>query len=66
MGAISTEGGRQDPTHTRLREISDDEFTGRYNCDRFTAAVILNRLRYAVEHMSAGFLHEAFSPIIRD
>ncbi|TSD94089.1 hydantoinase B/oxoprolinase family protein [Skermania sp. ID1734] len=51
---------------TRLREISDDEFTDRYHCDRFTASVIVNRLHYAVEHMSAGFMREAFSPIIRD
>ncbi|GHE93971.1 5-oxoprolinase [Amycolatopsis deserti] len=50
----------------RLREISDDEFTAAYGSDRFTSAVILNRLRYAVEHMSTGFMREAFSPIIRD
>ena len=28
--------------------------------------MIVNRLRYAVEHMSTGLLREAFSPIIRD
>ena len=50
----------------RLRDISDSQFTDAYGCDRFTAAVILNRLRYAVEHMSTGFMREAFSPIIRD
>jgi N-methylhydantoinase B len=54
------------PQPVRLRDVSDDDFAGRYGCDRFTASVILNRLRYAVEHMSAGFLREAFSPIIRD
>jgi N-methylhydantoinase B len=37
-----------------------------YSCDRFTAAVLLNRLRYTVEHMAAGFLRQSFSPIIRD
>ncbi|MER6667215.1 hydantoinase B/oxoprolinase family protein [Amycolatopsis japonica] len=51
---------------TRLRDISDEEFNAAYGSDRFTTAVILNRLRYAVEHMSTGFMREAFSPIIRD
>jgi N-methylhydantoinase B len=50
----------------RLRELSDDEFGRAYGCDRFTATVILSRLRYVMEHMSTGFLREAFSPIIRD
>ena len=50
----------------RLRDMSDEEFAGRYRTDRFTASVITNRLRYVVEHMSTGFLREAFSPIIRD
>jgi N-methylhydantoinase B len=50
----------------RLRDMTDDEFAARYGCDRFTASVIRNRLHYAVEHMSTGFLREAFSPIIRD
>ncbi|MCE0762085.1 hydantoinase B/oxoprolinase family protein [Pseudonocardia kujensis] len=49
-----------------LRDMSDDEFTARYGTDRFTASVITNRLHYVVEHMSTGFLREAFSPIIRD
>ena len=53
------------PTH-RIRDLSDAEFVDRYGADRFTASVILNKLRYAVEHMSSGFLREAFSPIIRD
>lgn len=49
-----------------LRDMSDTEFTTRYGTDRFTASVITNRLKYVVEHMSTGFLREAFSPIIRD
>ncbi|BBF99368.1 N-methylhydantoinase B [Pseudonocardia autotrophica] len=49
-----------------LRDMSDTEFTQRYGTDRFTASVITNRLHYVVEHMSTGFLREAFSPIIRD
>ncbi|SFW79879.1 hydantoinase B/oxoprolinase family protein [Amycolatopsis australiensis] len=51
---------------TRLRDLSDEDFAAAYGGDRFTSAVILNRLRYAVEHMSTGFMREAFSPIIRD
>ncbi len=50
----------------RIRELSDAQFEARYACERFTASVLLNRLRYVVEHMSTGFMREAFSPIIRD
>src|SRR4051795_2651291 len=50
----------------RLRELSDDEFRAAYSCDRFTATVIINRLRYVMEHMSTGLFREAFSPILRD
>ncbi|HEX4258485.1 MAG TPA: hydantoinase B/oxoprolinase family protein [Streptosporangiaceae bacterium] len=59
-------GTTPDGAPARLRDIPDTEFTSAYGCDRFTASVILNRLRYAVEHMSTGFMREAFSPIIRD
>lgn len=51
---------------SRIRERSDEDFRDSYGCDRFTASVIVNRLRYVVEHMSAGFMREAFSPIIKD
>lgn len=50
----------------RLRDLTEEDFLAGYSCDRFTASVITNRLRYVVEHMSTGFLREAFSPIIRD
>jgi N-methylhydantoinase B len=50
----------------RLAEMSDAEFQAAYGADRFTASVIRNRLEYVVEHMSTGFLREAFSPILRD
>src|SRR3954452_18150204 len=50
----------------RLRELSDDEFRAAYSCDRFTATVIINRLRYVMEHMSTGLFLEAFSPSLRD
>ncbi|SDG81988.1 hydantoinase B/oxoprolinase family protein [Microbacterium pygmaeum] len=49
-----------------IRELTDRQFTERYGCDRFTASIIVHRLHYVVEHMSTGFLREAFSPIIRD
>jgi N-methylhydantoinase B len=50
----------------RIRDFGDEEFISAYDCDRFSASVLLNRLRYTVEHMSAGFLRQSFSPIIRD
>ena len=50
----------------RLRDLSDEEFHNAYGTDRFTASVLLNRLRYVMDHMSTGFMREAFSPIIRD
>ncbi len=53
-------------TDRRLRDLSEDAFRATYHADRFTASVLLNRMRYTVEHMSAAFLREAFSPIIRD
>ncbi|MFT3660717.1 MAG: hydantoinase B/oxoprolinase family protein [Gordonia sp. (in: high G+C Gram-positive bacteria)] len=55
-----------DLADTPIRQLSDDEFAARYGCDRFTASVLRNRLDYVVEHMSTGFMREAFSPIIRD
>lgn len=50
----------------RLRDWSEDEFRAAYQCDRFTAMVFGNRLRYIVDHMSTGLMFSAFSPIIRD
>ncbi|KVP20400.1 methylhydantoinase [Burkholderia multivorans] len=57
---------RDGDTRERIRALSDAQFHARYACERFTATVLINRLRYAVEHMSTGFMREAFSPIIRD
>jgi N-methylhydantoinase B len=51
-------------TPTLLRELSDDQFAGIYDTDRFTATVLSNRLRYSVLHVATGLLHRAFSPII--
>lgn len=50
----------------RLRDLTEDQFTAVYDCDRFTAMVLSNRLRYTVDHMSTGLAFSAFSPIIRD
>ncbi|MBC3191768.1 hydantoinase B/oxoprolinase family protein [Pseudonocardia sp. C8] len=47
-----------------LRDLPDDVFAERYDCDRFTASVLSNRLRYAAQHVTTGLLHRAFSPII--
>lgn len=54
------------PDITRIRDLSDEDFAAAYGSDRFTASVLKNRLDYVVEHMSTGFMREAFSPIIRD
>lgn len=50
----------------RLRDLDEQAFRAKYHCDRFTATVLGNRLRYAVQHMSTGLMFNAFSPIIRD
>jgi N-methylhydantoinase B len=47
-----------------LRDLSDADFAGLYDTDRFTATVLSNRLRYSVQHVATGLLHRAFSPII--
>jgi N-methylhydantoinase B len=56
----------QSTPDTLLRDLPEAEFGARYHADRFTASVITSRLKYVVEHMSAAFMREAFSPIIRD
>ena len=53
-------------TAPRLRDLSEAQFRAAYDCDRFTAIVLSNRLRYVVQHMSTGLSYSAFSPIIRD
>ncbi|GGA64679.1 5-oxoprolinase [Pseudoclavibacter endophyticus] len=50
----------------RIRDLDEDEFLGRYHCDRYTATVLANRFDYLVEHMSVRLLEGAFSPILRD
>jgi len=56
---------RQIPT-TKLRDWTEEKFADAYQCDRFTATVLGNRLRYTVAHMSTGLMFSSFSPIIRD
>lgn len=67
MSTQPNEHGRlQGADGTRLRDLDEAEFERRYDCDRFTAMVLSNRLRYTVSHMSTGLMFSAFSPIIRD
>ncbi|WAM12353.1 hydantoinase B/oxoprolinase family protein [Rhodococcus sp. JS3073] len=47
-----------------LRDLTDAQFRELYDCDRFTATVLSNRLSYSVQHVVTGLLHRAFSPII--
>ena len=49
-----------------VKDLSDEEFRVRYQCDKFTATVLANRFRYIVKHMSSGLLTRAFSVILRD
>src|SRR5256714_10477731 len=49
-----------------LKDLSDEEFRARYQCDTFTATVLANRFRYIVKQMSTGLLTRAFSVILRD
>jgi N-methylhydantoinase B len=49
-----------------IRELSSEEFSARYSCDRFTATVLASRFGYIVEHMCSRLLTAAFSPILRD
>lgn len=49
-----------------VRDLTPGLFESLYDNDRFTASVLSSRLRYIVEHMCAGLLNNAFSPILRD
>ena len=49
-----------------LKDLSDEDFRARYQCDTFTATVLANRFRYIVKQMSSGLLTRAFSVILRD
>lgn len=49
-------------------QASDSEaaFAAAYGCDRLTAAVLANKFRYIVRHISTGIGTNAFSLILRD
>lgn len=60
------DGSLESTRPARLRDWTEAQFAETYHCDRFTAMVLSNRLRYTVDHMSTGLMYSAFSPIIRD
>jgi N-methylhydantoinase B len=63
----STERDRPGPASpTRLKDLTDEDFERRYDCDRFTATILANRFRYVVSDMCNQLRTHAFSPIIRD
>src|ERR1700760_4138165 len=49
-----------------IRDLSDEAFEERYQCERFTASVLGSRFRYVVQHMCTGLLNNALSVILRD
>jgi len=49
-----------------LRDLDEHEFSANYGCDRFTAALLANRFRYIIAHMSTKLQSNAFSMVIRD
>lgn len=51
---------------TRLRDLDDADFRDRYDCDRYTATVLSNRLEYLLDHVCTQLLQCAFSPMLRD
>src|SRR6185312_13130996 len=53
-------------TIERLRDLDDAAFASRYDCDRYTATVLSNRLEYLLDHVCAKLLQCAFSPMLRD
>ena len=63
---IATPAAATPQSAPRLRDLTEAQFREIYDCDRFTAIVLSNRLRYVVQHMSTGLSYSAFSPIIRD
>ncbi len=55
-----------DQNSDRLRNWTEEQFERAYHCDRFTATVLSNRLRYTTDHMGTGLMVGSFSPIISD
>ena len=54
------------PQQDLIKDLSRNDFEGRYSCDRLTATVLNNKFQYIVEHMCSGLLNTAFSIILRD
>lgn len=54
------------PLHLYPSEMDRDQFAERYSTDRFTATILVNRMRYIVKHMSAVLLTTSFSMILRE
>lgn len=50
----------------QLRRLSPDDFENIYDCDRFTATVLVNKFDYVIKHMVSQVMRTAFSPIVRD
>ena len=49
-----------------IRDLTDDEFEERYDCERFTATVLGSRYRYIVQHMCTGPAEQRVLVILRD
>ena len=49
-----------------IKELSNQEFEEKYNCDRFTAHMLSSGYKYMVQRMCRGLQHTAFSIILRD
>lgn len=60
-----SEAGREGLTRS-LRDLTQDEFQQVYDCDRFTATVLVNKFDYVIKHMVSQVQRTAFSPIVRD
>ena len=50
----------------RIRDLDEAAFAGRYDCSRFVATMLGNRLEYVLEHVCQRLLSCAFSPLLRD
>jgi N-methylhydantoinase B len=49
-------------TELLVKDLSNEDFQARYQCDRFTATVLANRFRYIVKHMSQGYVKVSKDP----
>jgi len=50
----------------RIRDLDEAAFDSRYDCSRFVATMLGNRLEYVLEHVCQRLLSCAFSPLLRD